>query len=286
MVVSNVDGSGYFLHIKEGVTKGSFLSMIAYGIGIFPLIHDLRTVHPHVMQLWYAENVDTRRVFDSLQDNMRDLLVRGPPRGYFLEPTKSILVIYPRNFQQAEDHLQGIVVWVVVVRHYLGGFISDQKLEKAWLSEKVKGWTHLVEVLAGVALRHPHTAYAGLNIPSRWSGFSSSALPRTPGRHSARWRRPWINPSSQTFSRYPPQMSCREGSPACPSSRCGWRFQTQLCPPGRTVKPHVLSRYTWLQLSEGGQSSKQGITPCSCGRAGGRSGSITYMTHKLRWRRP
>ena len=31
-------GSGHFLHIKEGVTQGYPLSMIAYRIGFLPLI--------------------------------------------------------------------------------------------------------------------------------------------------------------------------------------------------------------------------------------------------------
>ena len=31
------DRSGHFLHIKEGVTQGDPLAMIAYGIGVLPL---------------------------------------------------------------------------------------------------------------------------------------------------------------------------------------------------------------------------------------------------------
>ena len=46
--------------------------------------------------------------------------------------------------------------------HYLGVFIGDPKLEKAWLDEKVKIWMDSAEVLAGVARRHLQTAYAGL----------------------------------------------------------------------------------------------------------------------------
>ena len=36
------DGSGHFLHSKEGVTQGGLLAMIAYGIGVLPLIRDLQ----------------------------------------------------------------------------------------------------------------------------------------------------------------------------------------------------------------------------------------------------
>ena len=40
------DGSGHFLHIKEGVTQGDPLTMIAYGIWVLPLIKGLWGAHP------------------------------------------------------------------------------------------------------------------------------------------------------------------------------------------------------------------------------------------------
>ena len=43
-------GSGHFLHIKEGVNQGEHLAMIAYGIGVLPLIRELRNSHPWVTQ--------------------------------------------------------------------------------------------------------------------------------------------------------------------------------------------------------------------------------------------
>ena len=50
------DGSGHFLHRKEGVTQGDPLAMIAYGISILPLIRELRGAHPRVTQPWYADD--------------------------------------------------------------------------------------------------------------------------------------------------------------------------------------------------------------------------------------
>ena len=50
------DGSDHFLHSKEGVTQGDLLAMIAYGIGVLPLIWELREAHPRVTQPWYADD--------------------------------------------------------------------------------------------------------------------------------------------------------------------------------------------------------------------------------------
>ena len=50
MVWDTGDGSGHFLHSKEGVTQDEPLDMIVYGIGALPLIRELRNAHPRVTQ--------------------------------------------------------------------------------------------------------------------------------------------------------------------------------------------------------------------------------------------
>ena len=50
------NGSGHFLHNKEGVTHCYPLAMIAYGIWVPPLIRDIRRDHPRVTQPWYADD--------------------------------------------------------------------------------------------------------------------------------------------------------------------------------------------------------------------------------------
>ena len=113
------------MHSKEGVTQGDTLAMITYGIGVLPITRDLRRDHPRVMQPWYAGNAGAVGEFRDIMAHYRDLQLRGPALGYFLNPTKSILVMAERNAPQAKEYFRGMGVQVVTWSRYLGGFIGE-----------------------------------------------------------------------------------------------------------------------------------------------------------------
>ena len=91
------DGSRQFLHSKEGLIQGDPLAMIAYVIGVLPLIRELRGAQPRVTQPWYADNAEAGGTFQKILEHFRDLQARGTARGYYPELTKSILVVAPGN---------------------------------------------------------------------------------------------------------------------------------------------------------------------------------------------
>ena len=70
-------------------------------------------------------------------------------------------------------------VQVVTRSSYPGGFIGDLDVDNACITEKFKGWTDFVQVMARVAHRHTHTAYDGLqkSLQQDW-GFSQNATTR------------------------------------------------------------------------------------------------------------
>ena len=104
LVVRNTeDGLGHFLHSKKGVTQGDPLATIAYCIGVLPLIRVLRLDHPQVYQPWYADDAGARGKFRDIMAHFRDLQLKGPARGYFPEPTKSILVVSEQNVPRAKE---------------------------------------------------------------------------------------------------------------------------------------------------------------------------------------
>ena len=91
---------------------------------------------------------------------LKDFQARGPPRGYFLDLTKILLVVASRNVDRGEEFFREMGLQVVTGSRYLGGFIRDRAAEKSWLARKVEGWAESVGNLAGVSHKHPQSAYA------------------------------------------------------------------------------------------------------------------------------
>ena len=133
------DGKGHFLFSKEGVTQGAPLTMVEYGLGILPLIRELWKSYPGVTKTWYADDAGAGGTFEGIRQHLDDFMVRGPPQGYFPEPTKRILVVSLWNVPRAEAFFRGYGLQIVTGRRYLGGFIGIKAAQDRWMGEKVDG---------------------------------------------------------------------------------------------------------------------------------------------------
>ena len=89
-------------------------------------------------------------------------MVREPPRGYFLETTKSILIVSSQNIPRAETFFTGYRLYIFMGSRYLRGFVGSKVAQYCWLGDKVKYWGDSMTTLDGVVRCHPYTAYSGL----------------------------------------------------------------------------------------------------------------------------
>ena len=93
--------------------------------------------------------------FEAVMSHFRDLHLKGPARGYFTEPTKSILVVAEQNVPRATEYFRGMGIKIVTGSRYLGGFVGERETEIQWVRMKVEGWEESIKKLAGVARKHP-----------------------------------------------------------------------------------------------------------------------------------
>ena len=145
--------------------------MILYGLALVPLAKFLRTQSPTVCQPWYADDAAMSGKVMGIAETMRLLLLHGPSRGYFPEPSKSIIVCRPEDRPSAEHVLREFNFKFADGTRYIGSFIDTDDSMQAWLAPKIDDWVHGVKIFSKVAKRFPQTAYAGLSksLQSEWT---------------------------------------------------------------------------------------------------------------------
>ena len=67
-------------------------------------------------------------------------MARGPNHGYFLDLTKSILVVLGVNFKWAKNFLHSMGLKVTTVSCYLGGYIGESRSYNMRLGEELNAW--------------------------------------------------------------------------------------------------------------------------------------------------
>ena len=76
---------------------------------------------------WYVDDTGAGFTFAGIHHHLDDLMMKGPPRGYFPELTKSVLVQFPWNIPQADAFFRGYSIHIVTARRYLGGFVGTEE---------------------------------------------------------------------------------------------------------------------------------------------------------------
>ena len=158
------------IHSQEGVTQGCPLAMIIYGIGNLPLVRELKQQVPDVIQPWFADDASGGGKFLQLGKMIRLLIEKGPARGYFLEPTKSILIVRPSQVASAITQFADVGLTIVTGHRYLGGYLGEPEDERRYIEQKVEAWEEGVEALSKIAKNHPQAAYAGMqrSLQQEW----------------------------------------------------------------------------------------------------------------------
>ena len=113
---------------------------------------------------------------------------RGPDRGYFPEPAKSLFISDTLGQEEAEKRdfaKEGLVMNFDSGSRYLKEYLGPQAELEAWVKPQVEAWAYGVRVLVKIARRHPQSAEAGLGmlLQSEWQ-YLQSTVPKVGTRMS------------------------------------------------------------------------------------------------------
>ena len=104
----NGNGIASFLKSREGVTQGGALAMVAYSIGILPLIKNLKVEYPDFTQPWYADGAGALGTFARVESYFNSLNLHSPGRGFTPNPLK-VLFLCIQKILVPENSLSHVV---------------------------------------------------------------------------------------------------------------------------------------------------------------------------------
>ena len=71
--------------------------MVAYGIGLPPLIKRLKLAHTDIAQPWYVDDTGALCTLDNIGLYFNSLKRYGLGHGYYPEPSKSVVIVHLDN---------------------------------------------------------------------------------------------------------------------------------------------------------------------------------------------
>ena len=151
--------------------------MFLYGIGILPLIRNLKELHPDVVQPWYADDAAALAEWYRLVQLYDDLILLGKGYGYFSNAAKCKVVVREGLVEAAVEFFntqRNMGFEICTGTRYLGGYIGCEDGRDKYITKKVLSWESTVRELAMVANQHyPHSAYTGLtkSLQHQWTYF-------------------------------------------------------------------------------------------------------------------
>ena len=136
------------------------LAIIAYGIGIFPLINSIRREIPDVTQPWYADISGALSTFERLETYFDSLTRQGPGWGYHPKPSKSLLIVSLENFEAGKVFVRHHGLKVYTAAHYRWGYIGDDESKRYWMRELTLMWENKISTISETTEKYPQESYA------------------------------------------------------------------------------------------------------------------------------
>ena len=164
---------GQELRSSEGTTQGDPLAMSLYAISLQPLITRLQ-VKSAASQCWYADDAAGCGSLGDVKTWWDELMVSGPPLGYFPNPQKCWLIVKPEKERPAKEIFSETTINITTEgRKHLGAALGSREFFEEYVDEKVEEWVAQVTSLAEFATTQPQSSYVAFvfGLRHRWTYF-------------------------------------------------------------------------------------------------------------------
>ena len=140
--------------------QGDPLPMITYGIGILPLVNNLKQAIPDVTQPWYADDAIALGALARIETYFDSLTHHFPGLKYHPNPINSVMILRPDNIEAGKVSREHHKFRVCTGARYLGGYIGDDESKTDWLRESTLTWERNINTISKTVGKYPQESYA------------------------------------------------------------------------------------------------------------------------------
>ena len=149
--------------------------MPMYAIGILPLINQLQSTD--AKQVWFADDTMAGGCLEQLHEWWVKLNNLGTALGYFVNPSKTWLIVKEEHLSTAAERFLNTRVNITTEgKRHLGAALGSRSFVVSYTQDKVKEWASSIQKLASIATTQPHAAYSAFTHGLASKGHTFSAL--------------------------------------------------------------------------------------------------------------
>ena len=150
---------------EEGTTQGDPVAMPLYAICILPLLETVIRVvtekNLFIKYVAFADDVTGAGNLDALKVWWDAIIHYGPFLGYYVNPSKSWLIIKPEIVEEAEKIFADTDIKITSEgRKHLGAVIGSLNFKNEYIDGLIDEWIEEIKKLSEIAKTEPHVAYS------------------------------------------------------------------------------------------------------------------------------
>ena len=169
---------GECLLSEEGTTQGDPMAMPMYVIGLLPLMQKVASSSA-AQHIWFADDFTAAGRMRALRVWWNTLEEEGHKYGYFINGSKSTLLVKPQFAKTTEEVFHGTNIAIMQdgCRH-LGAGLGTAAFCKQFVAAKVTEWVKELQVLTRYAQSQPQAAYTAFTqgLKGKWT-FLARTMP-------------------------------------------------------------------------------------------------------------
>ena len=147
----------------EGTTQGDTIAMGMYALGLMLLLTSIISNNTgNLIHISFADDLTSVAKIHELIEWWKNVLHYGPYLGYYVNESKSLLIMKKEYIQIANETFRDYNIKITTDGHcHLGAVVGSSENKEVFVIAKVSEWVKQLEILTKFACTEPDAAFSG-----------------------------------------------------------------------------------------------------------------------------